>query len=239
MRSRCPHSVANVQALKHCHTLGPLIAADSGNKSSNNHSKRLLRVYHVPAAFCNPQFPMEKGGEWFLFQATQIPSPLPLILDSHFSPRISQILLGGEIPFRSPDKPCRLNPVSKAQMQWLVRVDHVTYFGPIRSQEKFPWVFWIFCENAWRVILFVLRGMWKLGRCWGESALGKRSTKEGSEEKERIFLVVQWFRVHLLMQCAWVQTLVGEVRYHMWTVLSEINTPKQEEMKTWLISLNS
>lgn len=69
--------------------------------------------------------------------------------------------------------------------------------------------------------------------------MGKRSTKEGSEEKERISLVIQWFRLHLLMQGAWVQTLVGEVRSHMWTVLSEINKPKQEEMKTQLISLNS
>ena len=35
------------------------------------------------------------------------------------------------------------------------------------------------------------------------------STKEGSEEKERISLVVQWFRLHVLMQGARAHTLVA------------------------------
>ena len=41
------------------------------------------------------------------------------------------------------------------------------------------------------------------------------------------------------LQGARAHTLVGEVRSHMWTVLSEIDKPKQEEMEIRLISLNS
>lgn len=87
-------------------------------------------------------------------------------------------------------------------------------------------------KTPWRVILCVKRNVeaWAIA---GESALGKGAPRR-QWRKEGIFLVVQWFRL-TLMQGAWVQTLVGGGKIHMWTVLSEINTPKQEEMKAWLI----
>ena len=45
---------------------------------------------------------------------------------------------------------------------------------------------------------------------------------------EGTFLVVQWLRLHLPMQGAWVQSLLGKLRSHMLNGISKKRTRQKE-----------
>ena len=112
------------------------------------------------------------GERWWMFFILGHPDSLSLAIDNSaqipiFPQGYPRCFWGKRSHSDLLISPCRLKPISKAQLQWLVRVDHVTYVGPIRWQEKFPRGFWVFYENAWRVIVFVLKRnveAWKLLR---------------------------------------------------------------------------
>ena len=63
---------------------------------------------------------------------------------------------------------------------------------------------------------------------WGQRLDGLRNSKQGT------FLVVQWLRIHLVMQGTWVWSLVGELRSHMSWDLAHSGAHMEPE---WMIRM--
>lgn len=135
-----------------------------------------------------------------------------------------------------------ISPVDWAQsaklMQWLVRVVHT---WPTLGQSDHRRSFHGFLNLLWKRLeshsLCVKRNVeaWTLLR---ESALGKEHWRQW--RKERFSWVVQWFRTSPTNAgCMGSNLGWGGKIPHVDSAVRNKHTKAQEEMKTWLISLNS